>query len=254
MSQPPVDLPAFAADWALFLDIDGTLLDHAERPDAARPGEAEFRLLASLQRGADGALALISGRSVADIDVVFAPLRLPAAGQHGIERRDASGGVHRHAFPSQALRSVAARIGDFAARHQGLLFEDKGHNLALHYRLAPQLAGAAQAMLSEAAAQLGAGFELLHGKMVVELKPSGRDKGSAIEEFMREAPFAGRRPVFVGDDQTDEYGFGVVNRLGGESVKVGAGPTAARWRIPDAHAVRAWLGNWVASVMAARTP
>lgn len=254
MSPPPAELPAFAADWALFLDIDGTLLDHAERPDAARPGEAEFRLLADLQRRAEGALALISGRSVADIDVVFAPLRLPAAGQHGIERRDALGAVHRHVFPSQALRGAAARIGDFAARHHGLLFEDKGYNLALHYRLAPQLAGAVQAMLGEAAAQLGAGFELLHGKMVVELKPSGRDKGSAIEEFMREAPFAGRRPVFVGDDQTDEYGFGVVNRLGGESVKVGAGATAARWRIADAQAVRAWLGGWVASVATARTP
>jgi trehalose 6-phosphate phosphatase len=239
-----LSLPAFAADWALFLDIDGTLLDHAERPDAARPGAAEIQLLDGLRRAAQGALALISGRSVTDIDAMFAPLALPVAGQHGIERRDAQGGVHRHAFPSQVLRGVAARIGEFAARHEGLLFEDKGHNLALHYRLAPQLEGAAQAALGEAAAQLGAGFELLRGKMVVELKPSGRDKGSAIEDFMREAPFAGRRPVFVGDDQTDEFGFGVVNRLGGHAVKVGPGPTVARHRIADAAAVRAWLAQW----------
>jgi trehalose 6-phosphate phosphatase len=244
LSLPPERLPAFAADWALFLDIDGTLLDHAERPDAARPGAAEIQLLDGLRRAAQGALALISGRSVTDIDAMFAPLALPVAGQHGIERRDAQGGVHRHAFPSQVLRGVAARIGEFAARHVGLLFEDKGHNLALHYRLAPQLEGAAQAALGEAAAQLGAGFELLRGKMVVELKPSGRDKGSAIEDFMREAPFAGRRPVFVGDDQTDEFGFGVVNRLGGHAVKVGPGPTVARHRIADAAAVRAWLAQW----------
>ena len=246
MSASDEPLPAFAADWALFLDVDGTLLDHAERPDAVRPGEAEFRLLDALRRACGGALALISGRSVADIDAMFAPLRLPVAGQHGIERRDASGAVHRHAVPSQALRGAAARIGEFAARHQGLLFEDKGYNLALHFRMAPQLAAAAEAAVGEAAAALGAGFELLRGKMVVELKPSGRDKGSAIEEFMREPPFAGRRALFVGDDQTDEYGFGVVNRLGGRSVKVGPGVSVARHRIADAAAVRAWLAHWAA--------
>jgi len=239
-------LPAYAADWALFLDVDGTLLDHAERPDAVRPGGAERRLLEGLRRAAGGALALISGRAVADIDAMFAPLRLPVAGQHGIERRDVNGAVHRHAPPAPALRGAAARIGEFASRHQGLLFEDKGYNLALHFRMAPQLAAAAEAVVGEAAAALGAGFELLRGKMVVELKPSGRDKGSAIEEFMREPPFAGRRALFVGDDQTDEYGFGVVNRLGGESVKVGPGASVARHRIADAAAVRAWLAQWAA--------
>jgi len=249
-----MDLPEPAADWVFFLDIDGTLLEHAERPDAVRPGEPLFRLLAELHRAAGGALALISGRSVSDIDALFSPLRLPAAGQHGVERRDASGAVHRHAFPMAALRATAVRISEFAARHPGLLCEDKGHSLALHYRLAPQLAGAAQAALRDAAERLGEDFEVLDGKMVVELKPSGRDKGSAIEEFMREPPFAGRMPVFVGDDQTDEYGFGVVNRLGGQSVKVGPGSSAACWRIADAFAVRAWLREWVARFGAGRTP
>jgi trehalose 6-phosphate phosphatase len=247
-------LPEPAADWVFFLDIDGTLLEHAERPDAVRPGEPLFRLLAELHRATGGALALISGRSVSDIDALFSPLRLPAAGQHGVERRDARGAVHRHAFPADALRGAAVRIGEFVARHPGLLFEDKGHSLALHYRLAPQLAGAAQAALREAAERLGDDFEVLDGKMVVELKPSGRDKGSAIEEFMREPPFAGRTPVFLGDDHTDEYGFGVVNRLGGQSVKVGPGSSAARWRIVDAFAVRAWLHEWLARFGAGRTP
>jgi trehalose 6-phosphate phosphatase len=240
-----LSLPDLAGDWAFFLDIDGTLLELAERPDAVRPGEPLFRLLAGLQRAAKGALALISGRSVPDVDALFAPLRMPVAGQHGVERRDALGVVHRHVFPEAALRGAAARIADFVAGRPGLLLENKGLSLALHYRLAPQFALAAQAALQEAARRLGDGFEVLGGKMVVELKPSGRDKGGAIEEFMREPPFAGRTPVFIGDDHTDEYGFGVVNRLGGQSVKVGAGASVARWRIADALAVRAWLDAWL---------
>lgn len=239
-------LPAFAADWAIFLDVDGTLLEHAARPGDVRAEAPVFRLLEALQRATGGALALISGRGIADLDRLFAPLRLPLAGQHGIERRDAAGRLHRHAFPADPLRRAAARIGAFAARHEGLLFEDKGHNLALHFRLAPQLAGAAQSALREAAAQLGGEFEVQDGKMVVELKPSGRDKGMAIEEFMREPPFAGRTPVFIGDDLTDEFGFGVVNRLGGHSVKVGPGASAARHRVVDAAAVRGLLAAWAA--------
>lgn len=246
MSPATPRLPPLAADWAIFLDIDGTLLEHAERPDAVRVGEAVSRLLEALQRGTAGALALISGRTLGDIDVLFAPLRLPAAGMHGAERRDAAGRLHRHRVPGEPMRQVAARIGAFAAHHKGLLFEDKGENLALHYRLAPQAAGVAQAALREAAAQLGGDYEVLEGKMVVELKPAGRDKGVAIEEFMAEAPFAGRTPVFVGDDVTDEFGFGVVNRLGGHAVKVGAGASVARHRVADAAAVRDWLGEWAA--------
>jgi trehalose 6-phosphate phosphatase len=239
-------LPPSAPDWAIFLDVDGTLLEHAERPDAVRVQPAVLRLLESLQRGAGGALALISGRAIRDLDRLFAPLVLPLAGQHGVERRDAAGRLHRHAFPSDLLRRAAARIGEFAAHHEGLLFEDKGYNLALHFRLAPQLASAAQSAVRAAAAQLGGGFEVQEGRMVIELKPSGRDKGMAIEEFLREPPFAGRTPVFVGDDLTDEYGFGVVNRLGGHAVKVGPGASAAPFRLADAAAVRAWLAAWAA--------
>lgn len=237
-------LPPFAPDWGIFLDVDGTLLEHAERPDAVRVQPAVLRLLEALQRGTGGALALISGRAIADLDSLFAPLALPLAGQHGVERRDAAGRLHRHPFPSDLLRRAAACIGEFAARHEGLLFEDKGSNLALHFRLAPHLAGAAHSAVRQAAAQLGGEFEVQEGRMVVELKPSGRDKGVAIEEFMRERPFAGRTPVFVGDDLTDEYGFGVVNRLGGHAVKVGPGASAAPYRLADSGAVRAWLEAW----------
>jgi trehalose 6-phosphate phosphatase len=246
--RPP--LPPASASWALFLDVDGTLLEHAERPDAVRVDASLGALLARLQRATGGALALISGRAVADLDALFAPLVLPAAGQHGLERRDASGGIHLHPFPVPPLRRAAARLAEFAAQHAGLFFEDKGRNLALHYRQAPQLAEAARGAASAVAAELGAGFELQAGKLVVEIKPGGRDKGLAIGEFMREPPFHGRSAVFVGDDLTDEYGFGVVNRLGGLSVKVGPGPSAARSRLAGAAEVRDWLASCAAALLA----
>lgn len=233
-------------DWALFLDVDGTLLDHAARPDAVQVAAPVLRSLEALRRATGGALALISGRAIEDIDALFAPLRLPVAGQHGAERRDAAGRLHQHQGAAEPVRRAAARLGAFAARHAGLVFEDKGHSLALHYRQAPAAAHAAQAALREAALELGGDYEVLEGKMVVELKPAGRDKGRAIAEFMAEPPFAGRTPVFIGDDFTDEFGFGVANRLGGHSVKVGPGPSAARYRVDDAAAVRDWLRQWAA--------
>jgi len=247
-------LPPAAADWAFFLDIDGTLLEHADTPDAVRVDGAMRGLLAELQAGAGGALALISGRSVADIDGLFAPLLLPAAGQHGAERRDGAGRMHRHDFAEAPVRRAAKRLAAFAAAHPGLLLEDKGRSLALHYRLAPQLADEAGALVDEVVAGLGEGFELQRGKMVLEIRPGGRDKGSAIGEFMAEPPFRGRTPVFIGDDLTDEFGFGVVNGMGGVSVKVGEGPSQARWRIADAAAVRAWLAQWASRWGARHAP
>ena len=223
MSAAPLPLPS--ADWAFFLDIDGTLLEHAERPDAVKVDGAMRRLLSDLHQGSGGALALISGRSVADIDGLFAPLVLPAAGQHGAERRDASGRIHRHAFDAAPVRRAAGRIGAYAAAHPGLVFEDKGQNLALHFRLAPQLADQVSALMEEVASGLGDAFELQRGKMVLEIRPGGRDKGRAIAEVMAEPPFRGRSPVFIGDDLTDEFGLGVVNDMGGMSVQVGEGPT-----------------------------
>ncbi len=235
--------PPFNPGWAWFLDIDGTLLDIAPMPNAVKTGPSDTRLVTGLYSACRGALALISGRSIDGIDKLFYPLRLPAAGQHGIERRDAKGRIHRHPFPEEALRQAAAELKGVTSKHPGLLFEDKGASLALHYRLAPQLGALAHSAMHKAARHLGEGVEVQGGKMVVELKPSGRDKGIAIEEFMREPPFRGRTPVFLGDDLTDEDGFHVVNRLGGHSVKIGAGVTSARWRLRDAAAVRQWLNE-----------
>ena len=238
-------VPPFQPGWALFLDVDGTLLDIAERPDQVDTHQVDCALVEGLQRAAGGALALVSGRSLAQLDRMFAPLTLPAAGQHGFERRDLNGRRHRHRFPADRLQPAARRLRELAHRHRGLVFEDKGASVALHYRQAPELAGAAHAEVLQAAAALGGMVEVQAGKMVWELQPAGAHKGLAIEEFMREAPFAGRTPVFLGDDVTDEQGFRVVNRLEGHSIKVGAGDTEARWRLTSPAAARAWLREWL---------
>lgn len=246
--------PRATDSWAFFLDVDGTLFEHADRPDAVRADPAVMQLLAGLRAATGGALALISGRPVAYIDALFDPLRIPAAGLHGAERRDALGKLHSHALPEIPMRRAAARLAEFAARNTGLIFEDKGLGLALHFRQAPHLAQAANGIAAMVAAELGDGFELQRGKMVIEIKPGGRDKGAAIEDFLSEPPFTGRTPLFIGDDLTDEYGFSVVNRLGGHSIKVGAGETVARWRLADASAVRDWLGQCAEALRAGGVP
>ena len=241
-------MPPYSSNWAFFLDLDGTLLEIADSPDAVGIGPEERILFENLRVKAQDAVAVISGRALARIDELFKPLVLPAAGQHGVERRDAKGVRHRHRFPANVLRPIAVGMRSFAAQHQGLVFEDKGASVALHYRKAPQLAGAVQAAVRQAAEPLGEAVEVQNGKMVVELKPAGCDKGKAIAQFMEEAPFAGRTPVFLGDDVTDEYGFRVVNAIGGHTIKVGEGDSAARWRLESPAAVRAWLQGWLESV------
>ena len=239
-------MPPFKPNWAFFLDIDGTLLEIAATPKAVHTVRADCKLVAALYDKAGGAFALVSGRSLATIDELFSPMRFPAAGQHGVERRDARGRVHRPRVSSDVLGRAAETIRAFAERHSGLVFENKGYSMALHYRLAPHLAGAAHAVVREAARALGAGVEVQRGKMVAELKPAGHDKGRAIAAFMREKPFAGRVPVFLGDDLTDEHGFRVVQEAGGHAVKVGSGSTIARWRLANPSAARAWLQDWLA--------
>ena len=145
-----------------------------------------------------------------------------------------------------SLHGVSGKISRFASRHAGLVVEDKGRSVALHYRLAPQLQAEAQAAVHEAAQAAGSAVEVMDGKMVFEVKPAGCDKGKAIAAFMHEAPFAGRVPVFLGDDVTDELGFRVVNKLGGHSIKIGAGSSAAHWRLADPAEARAWLRAWLA--------
>jgi trehalose 6-phosphate phosphatase len=233
--------PPFSRDWCLFLDIDGTLLDHKDRPDDVVVDSALRTLLGRLVMALDRAVALISGRSIEDVERLFAPLDMPVAGLHGVEHRDARGMVRQHPLNQDALLDARAHLEQVAAQNPGLFFEDKGLNLALHYRTAPALADLAEASIRVVARDLGHRFEIQKGKMVWEVKPSGYDKGTAIDEYLDAPPFAGRVPVFLGDDLTDEVGFQLVNARGGHSIKVGPGRTRAQWRLADARAVRGFL-------------
>jgi trehalose 6-phosphate phosphatase len=237
-------------EWAYFFDLDGTLIDFAPTPAAVRVGEDLRLLLARLYRATGGAVALISGRPIVDIDRLFPGAHLPAAGLHGLERRSASGKVTRQPPPVSKgrLERVRRRIAAALNGTDGLLLEDKGMALALHYRRAPRLAAHAHRLARSLLPVLGTKrFCIQRGKYVVELRPSGKDKGVGVREFMKEAPFRGRTAVFVGDDATDEFGFATVNRLGGGAggvtIKVGPGPTVARWRLPNVRAVQEWLAT-----------
>ncbi|MBK5104162.1 MAG: trehalose-phosphatase [Burkholderiales bacterium] len=228
-------------DWAYFLDVDGTLIDIADTPDAVHVDTALLDLISRLQQASGGAVALVSGRAVRFLDQRLGKLQLPVAGQHGLERRDASGRLWTNTAPPAAKSTIKAALAPVLARHPGLLLEDKGLTLALHYRLAPQLASYAHRLMAQLAAGAGAGLEVQRGRRVAEIKPAGVDKGTAIAAYLQEAPFAGRRPVFIGDDRNDEHGFAEVNKLDGVSVKVGKGASCARFRLPDVAAVRRWL-------------
>jgi trehalose 6-phosphate phosphatase len=247
-----VSTPEFAHDWALFLDVDGTLLEHVEHFQAVRVERSVRALLEELRDASGGAIALVSGRSADDIDRLFAPLALPLAGQHGLERRSADGTIHRHAPPVERLAEAAAQLVRLTSAHTALALENKGMTLALHYRRAPELARLVEAEVRRVTGFLGEDFELQAGKFVFEIKPGGRNKGSAIGDFLAEAPFAGRTPVFIGDDLTDEHGFEVVNEAGGHSVKVGPGETRARWRLANPAAVQAWLRAWMDALAGAK--
>jgi len=233
--------PAPSVDWAYFLDVDGTLIDIADTPDAVRVDTELLELIARLYRASGGALALVSGRAISDLESRLGTLHLPLAGQHGLERRDAAGRLWIHAAPPAAKCAIKEALAPVLARHPGLLLEDKGLTLALHYRLAPHLAAYAHRLMLRLAS--GAGLEVQFSKRVAELKPSGIDKGTAVAEYLAESPFSGRRPVFIGDDVNDEHGFAEVNRLDGISIKVGRGRSCACFRLADVAAARRWLGE-----------
>lgn len=238
----PGSLPAPRPDWALFLDVDGTLLDIASAPGAVRVPPELPRLLARLRDALGGALALVSGRPVDVLDGLLHPTSLAAIGLHGAEwRARPDGPVVRDPEAAPPPAEARALLERFAAGHPGVTVEDKGLSLALHYRQAPGMAREAEAA-ARTAARLRPGYDMLPGKMMFEIKPAGVNKGEALRRALKQLPFAGRVAVFVGDDVTDEDGFAAVNRLGGHSIRVGGkGPTAARHHLPDASAVRHWL-------------
>ena len=239
---PPLDSRS-----ALFLDVDGTLLEIAPRPELVRVPDGLPSLMVRLSAQREGALALISGRPLAQLDRLFQPWQGAAAGLHGLERRRADGTLDClvDGASAAALDRLRPKLAALAADGTGLILEDKGGTLALHYRAAPQRAPEIRAVVEALQREFASALRLIAGKMVVEFRPPSVDKGRAIAAFLAEPPFRGRRPVFVGDDTTDEDGFAEIGRRGGIAVRVGPfdGSTAANFRLPTVTAVLAWLAS-----------
>ena len=239
--DPPPKLDRLAA---LFLDVDGTLLEIAARSDLVRVPPKLPALLGDLGAQRGGALALISGRSLAELDLLFQPWRGPAAGVHGSERRRADGTFVHHTddAAAAAFDEIRPRLTALTLARSGLLLEDKHTGLALHYRAAPESAVEVRALAETLLRQAGSALRLIVGKMVVEFQPRGLNKGTAIAAFLSESPFLGRRPIFLGDDATDEDGFAEIDRRGGVAIRVGEpAKTRASYALPSVAAVLTWL-------------
>ena len=235
---PPVR--AEGAAWALFLDFDGTLIDIAMTPDTVVVPPRLRAILSACADAFDGAVAVVSGRPISTLDALLDPLKLPATGLHGLELRMPDGTVEEAVHHASELAGLRARFRALAREDARLVVEDKGSSLALHYRRAPEREQELRRLVTLAAAPHNA-HHVMHGKMVLEVRPAHAHKGTAIARFLESSPFTGRTPVFAGDDITDEDGFAVVNRHGGISVKVGAGETRAAYRVPDVAALHGWL-------------
>jgi trehalose 6-phosphate phosphatase len=226
--------------YAIFLDLDGTIVELVEHPDAVRVEASTLRSLELLRDKTGGALAVISGREIASIDLLLRPLILPVAGVHGLQRRDAAGIVHQH--ETSDIRPVTFVLEKIIGEESGVVIEQKPGAVALHYRLRPDLERRCCEIV-EAVVGRRPDLRLVHGKMVFEILQKGADKGSVIEAFLSEPPFLGRKPIFAGDDVTDEAGFSSVNALDGISIKIGADKTAARCRARDVGELHDWLST-----------
>ncbi|MGO4307689.1 trehalose-phosphatase [Cupriavidus sp. RAF12] len=231
-------LPLIEPNTALFLDFDGTLADLAPRPDLVQVEPELVGTLRALHTCLNGALAIISGRPVVELDYFLQPLRLPAAGVHGAEFRH--GGERIITPPAPGIGPLLPHLEALVQRHPGLQLERKSVAVAIHYRQVPELEPLVRAAVADVLRD-AVGLEGLPGKMVVEIKPAGVDKGDAIASFMRSPTFAGRMPLFAGDDVTDEAGFAVVRELGGVGVLVGQRASAATVSVTGPAALRCWL-------------
>lgn len=230
---------------AVFTDFDGTLVELAETPDAIAVPEDLPGQLERAFREFDCAFAVLTGRQISEIDRYLAPLQLPVAGAHGVQRRRADGVVEPiDAGSIAAARAIAEAIAPLVEANPALLVETKPGAVALHYRQAPELEDTARIAMEDAVHEI-AGFTLVPGKMVIEARPSASGKGQALRAFMQEAPFAGRLPIAIGDDTTDEDAFIAAQELGGTGIKLGKGDTAARLRIADIASVHKLLAGLI---------
>ena len=241
-SPPKLSAPTITAKTALFLDFDGTLIDIAPHYDQVQVPPDLHRLLEQLFQHLDGALAIVSGRSLLALDAYLAPLKLPLAAEHRAVCRFADGQLA--AVTSPDLHDVIRVASALAAQHPRLQLEIKTHAVALHYRQAPDLQAMCLGAMTDAAKRTP-GVELLHGKFVLEVIPAGITKGTAIQALMQQPPFIGRVPLFAGDDITDESGFAAVQAVGGDTIKIGTGLSRARHRFADPVTFRQWLSHRV---------
>ena len=230
---------------ALFLDVDGTLLDIRDDPSDVVADSALIELLQACSAELHGALSLVSGRSIEEVDRIFAPAVFPVAGAHGAELRFAGAQaltMDSKPMPREALR----RLEEFVATNRGLLLEHKRGGVSLHYRRVPELQEACEELIRGLMADLGDAFRLIAGKMVFEIAPGAHNKGAAVRSFLAHAPFTGRIPVYVGDDVTDEDAFTETNRVDGLSIRVGdSSHSEAQYELPDVASVRSWLSTAV---------
>ena len=239
--------------YCLFLDVDGTLVEFAATPADVH---IDPRLAVLIDRGSralGGALAIVSGRTLADLDRLFAPKQWPAAGLHGLERRDASGRTVPRVYARDRLEGARVMLDVLASQHPGLLVEDKGASLAVHYRQAPGLEGSLARLLEQLVRDLGGEFELQPGAFVLELRHRGPNKADAIRAFLAEPPFAGRIPVFAGDDLTDLDAFAAVERAGGLTISVGD-RVRGRLRLASPQELRAFLADMLPDDSATADP
>lgn len=236
-------LPEPARDWAIFLDVDGTLIHIAEHPDSVQPSDRLGEILGQAAEAVDGALALISGRSIAVIDALTEHAAPAAAGLHGLEIRTATGEYQSAEQNLPALQRARDRLESLTTAHSDLFIEDKKATLALHYRNASEAAVAAAQDTIESIVEASEGeLTRLDGKSVYEIKPAHGDKGDALRELLASPAFSGRRPVYIGDDVTDEAAFRTANELGGVSIRVGVdGESEARYRLNTVDEVLEWL-------------
>jgi trehalose 6-phosphate phosphatase len=232
--------PSLQRSHALFLDFDGTLVDLEAAPGLVRVSPELTQLVEQIAALLDGAMAIVSGRSVDDLARLLARFPGVLVGQHGLERRRADGRLIRwSAEPGHSL--IRAALAEFAARHEGVTIEDKGATVAVHFRRAPALAAECKDFVGRLAGATGGALEIIDGRMVVELAPEGSGKGGAIAALHAEPPFVGRVPIFIGDDSADEEGFAVIHSLGGVSIHVGDGASSAHHRLGSVLDVRTWL-------------
>lgn len=236
---------------AVLLDFDGTLVPIADRPSDVRLSEKTTRILVALSSILEGALAIVSGRSIREIDQLFAPCKFPVAGSHGHERRNSRGYHRPDQFDAAALCAIVTELRAEFDREKGVIVEEKPGSVALHYRQRPDLENACREKASSITAA-HSGAHLLTGKMVVEIKLNGQTKADAVSEFMAEEPFVGRTPLYAGDDVTDEDAFRAVSALQGTSIKIGCGPTLADYSTPDTNAFLDWLEDLHAHLRAMR--